>query len=220
MTLRERMKAGLLYREFGHPTKEEQEEEKLLDKQRVDCKELLYDYNQTRPREQKRRAELLKEIFGTVGVEPFIETPFHAAYGCNTHIGNHFYANFNLVLVDDGEIFIGDDVMIAPNVTISTTGHPIDPYYRSFGTQYSLPVKIGNTVWIGANVVILPGVTIGENSVIGAGSVVTHDIPANVVAVGNPCRVMREITERDKEYYFRERKVDDEFELYKTKAAR
>jgi galactoside O-acetyltransferase len=124
------------------------------------------------------------------------------AYGKHVHIGDGFYANFNLVLVDDGDIYIGDNVMIAPNVTISPTGHPVHPDLRRGGTQFSFPVRIGDDVWIGANVVILPGISIGKNSVIG----VTRDIPENVVAVGNPCRVLRPINERDREYYYRDKR--------------
>jgi galactoside O-acetyltransferase len=129
------------------------------------------------------------------------------AYGKNVHIAAGFYANFNLVLVDDAEIYIGDNVLIAPNVTISPTGHPVHPDLRRGGSQFSIPIRIGDDVWIGSNVVILPGVTIGKNSVIGAGSVVSKDVPENVVAVGNPCRVLREINERDREYYYKDRKV-------------
>lgn len=130
------------------------------------------------------------------------------AYGKRTHIGNCFYANFNLVIVDDIDVWIGDHVMIAPNVTISVTGHPVHPELRKDGSQFSFPVRIGNDVWIGAGAVILPGVTIGDGAVIGAGSVVTHDIPPNVVAFGVPCRVRREITDRDREFYWKDLRVE------------
>lgn len=126
---------------------------------------------------------------------------------------DYFYANFNLTIVDDGEVYIGNRTMIGPNVTICTTGHPADPQYREMVAHYSLPIHIGKNVWIGSNAVILPGVSIGDNTIIGAGSVVTRDIPANVVAVGNPCRVSRMIGERDKEYYFRDLKVDFPYTL-------
>jgi galactoside O-acetyltransferase len=198
MTIREKMKNGMLYVDIGEG----------LDEERKRCKELLYDYNNTRPNEEIKRKELLKELLGDMGEEIWIEPPVHMAYGTNVHIGNHFYANFNLVIVDDIDVYIGEHVMIAPNVTITPTGHPVDPELRKPGTQFSIPVRIGNDVWIGSNVVILPGVNIGDNSVIGAGSVVTHDIPGNVVAVGNPCRVLRKITERDKEYYYKNRRVE------------
>ena len=124
------------------------------------------------------------------------------------HTGNGVYGNFNLTLVDDGDIYIGDRCMFGPNVTVATAGHPVEPKLRSRGLQFNLPVHIGKNVWVGAGAVILPGVTIGDNSVIGAGSVVTKDIPANCVAVGNPCRVLREIGEHDRIYYYKDRKID------------
>lgn len=170
--------------------------------------EKLYDYNMSRPLEQEKRAALLKEFFGGVGKNLYIEPPLHANWGRNTYWGDNCYANFNLTLVDDGDIVIGDNVMFAPNVVISSTGHPINPELRKKVAQFSIPVKIGDNVWIGAGAVIMPGVTIGDNTVIGAGSVVTKDIPANVVAVGNPCRVLREIGERDKKYYYKNMEID------------
>ena len=198
MTIREKMKNGMLYIDLGEG----------LDEELRRCKELLYDYNNTRPNEETKRKDLLKKLLGDMGDDIWIEPPVHMAYGTNVHIGNHFYANFNLVIVDDIDVYIGDYVMIAPNVTITPTGHPVDSELRRPGTQFSIPVRIGNDVWIGSNVVILPGITIGDNSVIGAGSVVTHDIPENVVAVGNPCHVLRKIDERDKEYYYKNRRVE------------
>jgi galactoside O-acetyltransferase len=197
MTIREKMKSGCLYTDFGEG----------LDEERERCKELTHDYNLTRPSEGERRRDLLQQLLGSCGNSIWIEPPVHMAYGKHVHIGDGFYANFNVVLVDDVEIHIGDHVMMAPNVTISPTGHPVHPDLRRGGTQFSFPVRIGDDVWIGAKVVILPGVTIGKNSVIGAGSVVTKDIPENVVAVGDPCRVSRPINERDREYYYRDRKV-------------
>ncbi|MCI8388903.1 MAG: sugar O-acetyltransferase [Clostridiales bacterium] len=179
-----------------------------LARQQTECLEKLYDYNQTRPSEAKRRAEILKELLAEVGEGCYIEPPLHANWGKHTHFGKFVYANFNLTLVDDTDIYVGDNVMFAPNVVVATAGHPIDPELRRNVAQYNIPVHIGNNVWIGAGAVILPGVTIGDNSVIGAGSIVTRDIPANVVAVGNPCRVVREIGEHDREYYFRDRKID------------
>lgn len=178
-----------------------QEQSKLL--------ELLYDYNATRPSEYTKREALLKEMLGSVGEGCYIEPPFHANFGGkHVFMGNHVYANFNLTLVDDGNIYIGDNVMFGPNVTIATAAHPIEPAMRSRGWQYNIDVHIGNNVWIGAGAIILPGITIGENSVIGAGSVVTKDIPADSVAVGNPCRVLRQISERDREYYYKDRRID------------
>ncbi|APP04607.1 sugar O-acetyltransferase [Vibrio harveyi] len=174
----------------------------------TECLETLYDYNQTRPSEEEKRSNILNHLLASVGKNCYIEPPLRANWGCHTHLGDNVYANFNLTLVDDTHIYIGDHVMIGPNVTIATAGHPIDPELRRDIAQFNIPVHIGNNVWIGANSVVLPGVTIGENSVIGAGSVVTKDIPANVVAVGNPCRVLREIGEHDKEFYFRDRKIE------------
>lgn len=199
MGIRERMQNGQIYTDLGEGLPEE----------RLYGKELIYDYNLTRPSEEEKRNEILKRLFGHVGKNIWIEPPLRVAYGNRTYIGDNFYANFNLVLIDDINIFIGNNVMFAPNVTISTTGHPIHPNLRKNGEQFSFPVKIEDNVWIGSGVVILPGVTIGENSVIGAGSVVTKDIPKNVVAVGNPCKVLRPITDRDRKYYYKDLKVDD-----------
>lgn len=199
MKIRERMKTGKLYTDMGEGLPEE----------RTRCKELVYDYNNTRPSEEEKREKLIREIFGSVGQEPWIEPPMHLAYGTRTHIGDYFYANFNLVIVDDIDVHIGNNVMIAPNVTITATGHPVDPELRKSYAQFSIPVKIEDNVWIGSNVVILPGITIGKNSVIGAGSVVTKDIPSGVVAVGNPCKVLREINDHDKQYYYKDLKVNE-----------
>ena len=138
-----------------------------------------------------------------------METPFHANWGGHhVHFGKNIYANFNLTLVDDTHIYVGDYTMFGPNVTIATAGHPIDPDLRRQGLQYNMPVHIGKNCWLGAGVIVMPGVTIGDNTVIGAGSIVTRNIPAGVVAVGNPCRVLREVGEHDREYYFRDRKID------------
>lgn len=171
------------------------------------CLEILYDFNQTRPSEMPRRQALLEQLLAEVGTDCYIEPPLRANWGRHTHLGHHVYANFNLTLVDDTHIYIGDHVMIGPNVTLATAGHPIDPEYRKRLAQFNLPVRIGNNVWIGAGCVVLPGVTIGENSVIGAGSIVTRDIPANVVAFGNPCAVVRPISERDREFYYKDRRI-------------
>ncbi len=181
-------------------------ERELVDEQ-TQCLEILYDFNQTRPSEGKKREEILARLFAEIGPDCYIEPPLRANWGRHTHFGRQVYANFNLTLVDDTHIFIGDCVLIGPNVTIATAGHPIEPELRQQAAQFNVPVRIGNNVWIGANSVVLPGVTIGDNSVIGAGTIVTRDIPANVVAVGNPCRVMREIGERDREFYYQELKI-------------
>lgn len=169
----------------------------------------LYDFNATRPTEMEKRSKLLKEMFAEIGENCYIEPPFHSNFGGgHVHFGRNVYANFNLTMVDDTHIYVGDYTMFGPNVTVATAGHPILPKLRRQGYQYNAPVHIGKNCWIGAGVLIMPGINIGDNSVIGAGSVVTRDIPPNVVAVGNPCRVLREINEHDKEYYFKDRKID------------
>lgn len=192
MTTRERMQSGKLY----FCTDEE------IAKEQLECLEILYDYNHTRPSESQKREQILKNLLAEIGENCYIEPPLHANWGKYTHFGNNVYANFNLTLVDDTDIFVGDNVMFGPNVIIATAGHPVDPPLREKVAQFNIPVRIGKNVWIGAGAIVLPGVTIGDHSVIGAGSVVTKDIPPNVVAVGNPCRVLREINDRDKEYYY------------------
>ena len=181
MTLEERMENGKLYNSA---------DETLQAKQRA-LNEHVYEYNATRPSETLRRLELLRQIFPDVGENCWIEPPLRANWGSHTHLGNNVYANFNLTLVDDTHVYIGDHVMIGPNVTISAAGHPIDPDLRWETMQFNFPVRIE------------------QNSVIGAGSVVTRDIPANVVAMGVPCRVVREIGPRDKEFYFRDHRVQE-----------
>lgn len=198
MNAKEQMKSGKIY----FCTDEE------LAKEQLRCLDRLYDFNQTRPSEMPKRMALLQEILAEVGENCYVEPPLHANWGCHTHFGNNVYANFNLTLVDDTDIYVGDSVLFGPNVVVAVAGHPVDPELRRKVAQFNLPVHIGNNVWIGAGAIILPGITIGDNSVIGAGSVVTKDIPANVVAVGNPCRVLREIGEHDREYYWRDRKIE------------
>ena len=199
MTDREKIHSGKVY----YPSGDEIMTEQLsyLDK--------LYDFNMTRPTELDKREKLLKEMFWEIGENCYIEPPFHANWGGHhVHFGNNVYANFNLTMVDDTHIYVGDCTMFAPNVTVATAGHPICPELREKAYQFNMPVHIGRNCWIGAGALIMPGVTIGDNTVIGAGSVVTKDIPANVVAVGNPCKVMREITDRDREYYYKNLKID------------
>ncbi len=185
--------------------------DKALAEEQAMCLERLYDYNMTRPSESEKRAQMLSEMFCEIGEGCYIEPPFHANWGGkHVHFGKNVYANFNLTLVDDTHIYVGDCTMFGPNVTVASAGHPILPELRRMAYQYNASVRIGKNCWIGAGVVIVPGVTIGDNTVIGAGSVVTRDIPPNVVAVGNPCRVMREIGEHDREYYFKDRRISPE----------
>lgn len=173
------------------------------------CLEKLYDYNMTRPSEVEKRAKMLKEMFAEIGEDCYIEPPLHANWGGkHCHFGKYVYANFNLTMVDDTHIFVGDGTMFGPNVVLATAGHPILPCLREKQYQFNMPIHIGKNCWLGAGVIVMPGVTIGDNSVIGAGSIVTKDIPANVVAVGNPCRVLREIGEHDRIYFYKDRKID------------
>ena len=181
-----------------------------IHKEQTACQEKLYDFNLTRPSELEKRTAMLKDMFAEIGEGCYIEPPLHANFGGrHVHFGNWIYANYNLTLVDDTHIYVGDDTMFGPNVTIATAGHPIDPTLRSKGLQFNMPVRIGRNCWLGAGVIVMPGVTIGDNVVIGAGSMVTKDIPSNVVAVGNPCRVLREVGEHDKQFYYKDRKIDE-----------
>ncbi len=197
--MKNRMHTGELYL----PT------DKEIFEEQVKCLDRLYDFNQTRPTELDKRAAMLGEMFAEIGEGCYIEPPFHANFGGkHVHFGKNIYANFNLTLVDDTHIYVGDYTMFGPNVTVASAGHPILPELREQAYQYNMPVHIGKNCWLGAGVIVLPGVTIGDNTVVGAGSVVTKDLPSNVVAVGNPCRVLREINDRDKEYYFKDRKIE------------
>lgn len=198
ITEMEKMHTGDLYLPMGEEIMTEQ----------LHTLEKLYDYNATRPLEQEKRAKLLKEMFAEIGENCYIEPPFHANWaGKHVHFGKNVYANFNLTCIDDTHIYVGDYTMMAPNVILATATHPVLPELREQGYQYNMPIHIGKNCWLGAGVIVLPGVTIGDNTVVGAGSVVTKDLPANVVAVGCPCRVLREISERDKEYYYKDRKI-------------
>ena len=199
MTQKERMEKGLVY----YCADEEIMGDQVL------CLEKLYDYNNTRPQDAEKRIQMLKDMFAEIGDGSYIEPPLHANWGGkHVYMGKNVYANFNLTLVDDANIYIGNDCMFGPNTVIATAGHPINPELRAKVTQYNAEVHIGNNVWLGAGVIVMPGVTIGDNSVIGAGSVVTRDIPSNVVAFGNPCKVFREIGEKDRKYYFKDKEID------------
>lgn len=199
--MKDKMHTGELY--FPNDKEILAEQEKCLEK--------LYDFNMTRPSEMKKREEMLKDMFAEIGENCYIEPPFHANWGGkHVHFGNNVYANFGLTMVDDTHIYVGDCTMFGPNVIVASAGHPIRPELRAKAYQYNFPVHIGKNCWIGAGAILVPGITVGDNVVIGAGSVVTKDIPSNSVAVGNPCRVLREINERDFEYYFKDRKIPDE----------
>lgn len=199
MDIREKMHSGDLYLSGDEDLVAEQ----------LTFVEKLYDFNATRPLEQEKRAEMLKNMFAEIGENCYIEPPLHSNWGGkHVHFGKGVYANFNLTLVDDTHIYVGDYTMFGPNVVLATAGHPILPELRPLAYQYNMPIHIGKNCWLGAGVIVLPGVTIGDNTVIGAGSVVTKDIPANVVAIGNPCKVLREINEHDKEFYFKDRKIE------------
>ncbi len=164
-----------------------------LKTERLRCKETIRDYNDLRPSATEARTALLKGLLGRTGESLLIEQPFYCDYGFNIEVGENFYANFNLVVLDEAKVRFGDNVFIAPNCGFYTAGHPLEASARNKGLEYARPITVGNNVWIGAGVSVLPGVTIGDNCVIGAGSVVTRDIPANMLAFGNPCRPVREI---------------------------
>ena len=198
MSMKDRMHTGELYMPGDDEIMREQL--KRLDR--------LYNFNATRPSEMDKRVALMQEMFAEIGENCYIEPPFHSNFGGgHVHFGNGIYANFNLTMVDDTHIYVGDYTMFGPNVTVATAGHPILPELREQGYQYNFPVHIGKCCWLGAGVIVLPGITIGDNVVVGAGSIVTKDLPSNVVAVGNPCRVLREVNEHDQEYYFKNRKI-------------
>ena len=201
MTNKERMEAGLIY----DPNAGE-----IMDAQNTYLGKMR-EYNRTEAEESDRRQQLLSEMFGAVGEGCYIEPPFYANWGGhNVYLGDYVYANFGLTLTDDGNIYIGDRTLIGPNVTLATANHPINAELRERSLQYNKDIHIGKNVWLGAGVVVVPGVTIGDNSVIGAGSIVVKDIPANVVAVGNPCHVIREIGEHDREFFYKDERIDME----------
>lgn len=184
-------------------------ENEELAKDQLKSLQMLYKYNKTKPLQQAKRQKLLKKMFAEIGENCYIEPPFHSNWGGNNvHFGKNIYGNFNLTLVDDADIYVGDFTMFGPNVTICTAGHPINAKLREQVYEFNMPIHIGKNVWFGSNVVVLPGVNIGDNSVIGAGSIVTHDIPSNVVAFGTPCKVQREIGEHDDKFYFKDLQID------------
>ena len=194
MTEKEKMLAGLLY--------DANYDNELLD-ERVSCKELCHEYNLLAPSNVEKQREIIKKLFGKTKGVFTITAPFWCDYGYNIEVGENFYTNHNCIILDGAKVAFGDNVFIAPNCGFYTAGHPLDAEQRNQGLEYAYSINIGNNVWIGGGVQVMPGVTIGDNSVIGAGSVVTKDIPCGVIAVGNPCRVMREITEEDKVKYLK-----------------
>ena len=199
MTIQEKMHSGALYLPMDEALFQEQ----------LDWLDRLWDFNATRPSQLAERETLLRELFAEIGEGCYIEPPLHANWGGrHVHFGRNIYANFNLTLVDDTHIYVGDNTMFGPNVVVATAGHPLLPELREQGFQYNAPVHIGRNCWIGTGAILLPGVTVGDNAVIGAGSIVTRDVPASVLAVGNPCRVLREIGEHDRAYYFKDRRID------------
>ena len=200
MNQKERMLANLPYKAWMDGLSEE----------RLENKKRIFKYNNMDPGDTAGKDKLIKEILGKTGNTVCIESPFHCDYGYNIEVGENFFANYNLVILDVGKVKIGDNAQIAPNVSIYTAGHPIHPDSRNSGYEYGIDITIGDNVWIGGNTCIMPGVTIGNNVVIGGGSVVTKDLPDNVIAVGNPCRIVRKITEEDRNYYFKDRKFDVE----------
>ena len=181
-----------------------------LSEERTENAKRIYEYNNLSPERWNERPALLKKILGKTGESINIQPPFRCDYGYNIEVGENFFANYNLIVLDVGKVRIGNNVQIAPNVAIYTAGHPIHPDSRNSGYEYGIDIEIGDNVWIGGNTCIMPGVKIGKNVVIGGGSVVTKDIPDNMIAVGNPCKVIREITEADRDYYYRDRKFDVE----------
>lgn len=204
MNQKERMLSGLPYKAWLDGLSEE----------RMENKKKIYEFNMCRPNEQQKIGELTRQILNKTGLEVHIETPFHCDYGKNIEVGDNFFANYNCTILDGGKVVIGDNVQFAPNVSLYTAGHPIHPDSRNAGYEYGIGITIGNNVWLGGNVVVNPGVHIGNNVVVGSGSVVTKDISDNMVAMGNPCKVIREITEEDRKYYYKNNifDVDDYFD--------
>lgn len=196
MTEKERMLNGMLYKSLSDPELKELKKQKDI---------ICSKFNDEANTDVSAKQALLKKLFKNTGENFYIEPPFHCDYGCNISVENNFYANFDCIFLDVNEIVIGNNVLIAPRVCIYTAGHPIDKDVRNEYLEYGYRVEIGNDVWIGGNTVINPGVKIGNNVVIGSGSVVTHDIPSDVVAAGNPCRVIRKITSKDKDFWMKQK---------------
>lgn len=194
MTEKEKMLKGLLY--------DANYDEELL-KEREACKELCYDFNQLRPSQVEEQTALIKRLFGKTKEHFTITAPFWCDYGYNIEIGENFYTNHNCVILDGAKVVFGDNVFIAPNCGFYTAGHALDVEQRNQGLEYAYPITVGDNVWIGGGVQVMPGVTIGSDTVIGAGSLVNKDIPSGVLAAGNPCRVIRKLTEEDRKKYWK-----------------
>lgn len=205
MNIRERMAACQLFTDHDPHYPEEAEE---LARARQRGKALCWEINRLHPDELEKREALMRELFGAMGEKCWMEPPIYCAYGSNVTLGNNVYMNFGTTFVDDYKVTVGNNVLFAPHVSVAVTCHPLHPDMRREGGMYALPVVIEDDVWIGTGAIICPGVTIGRGSTIGAGSVVTRDVPPGVFAAGNPCRVIREITERDREYYYRDLRFD------------
>ena len=182
----------------------------VLSRERLECKRKIYELNNLHPDQYERIPGLLKELLGKAGESVFIEPPFHCDYGYNIEVGENFFANYNCTILDVAKVKVGKNVLLGPNVSFYTAGHPLHPETRNSGYEYGISITIGDNVWIGGNAVIMAGVIVGNNVVIGGGSVVTRNIPDGVAAAGNPCRVIREITEEDKKFYFKDRIFDVE----------
>lgn len=199
MTEKEKMISGKPYSAFGEE----------LASERLAAKEMIFEYNTLRPSEGDKQKEIIKKLIGVIGNDFYIEPPFRCDYGYNISIGENFYSNYNCTILDCAKVTIGNNVMFAPNVSLFTAGHPIHFEARNALIEYAFPINIGDNVWIGGGAIVNPGITIGDNVVIGSGSVVTKDITSNCIAVGNPCKTIREITDEDKKYYFKNLKLKD-----------
>lgn len=197
MNQKERMIAGLPYKSSPE-----------LNEDLLKGRDFCFRYNNISPIERENRKEMINQFFCKTGEEFSIQSPFYCDFGFNISIGENFFSNYNLVILDVAPVTIGNNVLFGPNVSLYTAGHPIHPISRNSGYEYGIPITIGDNVWLGGNVVVTPGVTIGENSVVAAGSVVVKDIPANVVAAGNPCKVIREIRDEEIDYYYKDRLFD------------
>ncbi len=183
-------------------------DESVMNEQR-ECRKIIQRLNTADRSDFEEIGKIVKELLGK-SEGAFINPPFYCDYGKHIEVGKNFFANYNCTIIDVAKVVIGDNCQMAPNVSIYTAGHPVHPVARNSAYEYGIEVTIGDNVWIGGNTVILPGVHIGSNTVIGAGSVVTHDIPDWVVAAGNPCKVIRKITEEDFGYYYKDRKFDEQ----------